>query len=455
MFKAINPSNGKLIRSLDFDDDTTITSKLELSEKAFQIWRKVPLKERAALMTEAGKVLLSGKEEYAQLMVEEMGKTITAARAEIDKCALVCDYYADNGERFLESKMVSTSASKSYVSYEPMGVILAIMPWNFPFWQVFRFAAPNIVAGNIALLKHAPCVPGCVVAIDDIFFKAGFPEDVLVPLYIDIDKMERVVADPIVKGVTLTGSTRAGQSIGALAGKYIKKSVLELGGSDPFIILADADIESAAVICAKSRLKNVGQSCIGAKRIIVLDEVYDDFMKAFIPAFSSSVKMGNPSLEETDLGPLARKDLRDALHEQVKASITAGATCLVGGKIPKKEGAWYPITILTDVKKGNPAYEEELFGPVATIIRAKDETEALEIANDTSYGLGAAIFTTDKEKGERIAREELNAGACFVNEFVRSDPRLPFGGFKMSGYGRELSSFGIHEFLNVKTVWVG
>jgi succinate-semialdehyde dehydrogenase/glutarate-semialdehyde dehydrogenase len=453
MFKAINPSNGKLIRSLDFDDDATITSKLNLSEKAFQIWRKIPLKERAALMIEAGKVLLSGKEEYAQLMVEEMGKTITAARGEIDKCALVCNYYAKNGEQFLEAKMVETTASKSYISYEPMGVILAVMPWNFPFWQVFRFAAPNIVAGNITLLKHAPCVPGCAVAIDDIFFKAGFPEDVLVPLYIDIDKMERVVADPIVKGVTLTGSTHAGKSIGALAGKYIKKSVLELGGSDPFIILADADIEKAAKICAKSRLKNVGQSCIGAKRIIILDEVYDDFMAAFIPVFSSA-KIGDPNLEETDLGPLAREDLRDALHEQVEASINAGATCLLGGEKPQKKGAWYPITILTDVKKGNPAYEEEFFGPVATIIRAKDEKEALEIANDTEYGLGAAIFTADKEKGERIAREELNAGACFVNELVKSDPRLPFGGFKMSGYGRELSSFGMHEFLNIKTVWV-
>ncbi|MGK0389756.1 MAG: succinate-semialdehyde dehydrogenase/glutarate-semialdehyde dehydrogenase [Maribacter sp.] len=453
MFKAINPSNGKLIRSLEFDDDTTITSKLELSEKAFQIWRKVPLNERAELMAEAGKVLLSAKEEYARLMVEEMGKTITAARSEIDKCALVCDYYAQNGEQFLEAKMVNTSASKSYVSYQPMGVILAVMPWNFPFWQIFRFAAPNIVAGNITLLKHAPCVPGCAVAIDDIFFKAGFPEDVLVPLYIDIDKMERVVADPIIKGVTLTGSTRAGKSIGALAGKYIKKSVLELGGSDPFIILADADIEKAAKICAKSRLKNVGQSCIGAKRIIVLNEVYEDFMEAFVPAFLSA-KIGDPSLEETDLGPMAREDLRDALHEKVKASVNAGATCLIGGEKPKKNGAWYPITILTEVKKGNPAYKEEFFGPVATIIRAKDEVEALEIANDTTYGLGAAIFTADKKKGERIAREELNAGACFVNELVKSDHRLPFGGFKNSGYGRELSSFGMHEFLNIKTVWV-
>lgn len=453
-FLATNPATGEFIRSLPFDDDETIRYKLALAKNAFQIWRKVSLKDRTALLFEAGKILLADKESYAQLMVEEMGKPISAARAEIDKCALVCDYYVENAERFLAPIAADTSALKSYASYEPMGAILAVMPWNFPFWQVFRFAAPTITAGNICLLKHAPSVPGCAVAIDDIFIKAGFPEDVLTPLYIDIDKMETVISNPIVKGVSLTGSTRAGASIAQLAGKYIKKSVLELGGSDPFIILEDADIQKAAAICAKSRLKNAGQSCIGAKRIIVVEKVYDAFLKAFQGLFEQ-IEMADPSLSDTQLGPMSREELRNNLHSQVLASIAAGAECTLGAYVPEENGAWYPPTILTNIEKGCPAYSEELFGPVASIIKVKDEEEALEVANDTSFGLGAAVFTANLEKGEHIAREELQAGACFVNEMVKSDPRLPFGGINNSGYGRELSSMGMYEFMNIKTVWVG
>ncbi len=452
-FLAINPANGQFIRSLDFDDDSTIDAKLDLARKAFGIWKKVDLEERCRLMKQVRTILLENKEEYAALMVEEMGKTITAARGEIDKCAWLCEYYAENAPCFLEDKIVGTPASKSYVSYQPMGPILAIMPWNFPFWQVFRVAVPNILSGNIILLKHAPSVPGCAVAIDDIFFKAGFPEDVIIPLYADIPKMERIVSSTAVQGVSLTGSTRAGTSVAQLAGKYIKKSVLELGGSDPFIILRDANIADAAETCATSRLKNVGQSCIGAKRIIVEEDIYDVFMEHFIPAFTS-VKVGNPNQEDTVIGPMARIDLRDQLARQVEDSIKAGATCLHGGYIPQKTGAWYPITILTDIKADNPAYHQELFGPVACIYKVKNEQEAIRLANDTPYGLGAAIFTSDIPKGERIAREELEAGSCFVNEFVKSDPRLPFGGHKMSGYGRELSAFGMHEFVNIKTVWL-
>ncbi len=453
MFTAINPTNGKLIRSLPFDDDATIIDKISLAQTAFHAWRKIPLKERSGLLSEAGKILLSEKEDYARLITEEMGKPIGQGRAEIEKCAWVCKYYAENAEAFLEPKMVKTDAGKSYISYEPEGVLLAVMPWNFPFWQVFRFAAPNITAGNTILLKHAPNVPGCCVAIDDIFFKAGFPEDVLAPLYAPVDRMELIISNPIVRGVTLTGSTDAGRSIAALSGRYLKKSVLELGGSDPFIVLDDADIALAAEACAKSKLNNAGQSCIGAKRIIVLEKVYDEFLKHFVPIFSNATQ-GDPLAENTTIGPMARLDLRDTLHQQIESSIINGAKCLCGGQIPDKAGAWYPPTVLTDVTVGQAAYEEELFGPVTSIIKVKDQEEAIAVANDTSYGLGAAIFTSDIKKGERIAREELDAGACFVNEFVKSDPRLPFGGVKTSGYGRELSVEGMTEFMNVKTVWV-
>lgn len=453
MFKAINPATGEFVRSLEIDDDANVQQKLKLAQKAFKVWSKVPISERCSLLSEAAKILDKNREEYARLIVEEMGKTITAARKEIDKCSLVCNYYAKEAERMLTPQIIETEAKKSYVSYRPMGALLAIMPWNFPFWQVFRFAAPNIAAGNIILLKHASSVPGCTVAIDDIFFKAGFPEDILIPLYIEHDKIENIISNPIVKGVTLTGSTAAGKNVAQLAGKHLKKSVLELGGSDPFIILEDADVEQAAKICVKSRLKNMGQSCIGAKRIIVVESIYDDFLAAFHREFAT-VNFGNPNKEDSDLGPMAREDLRDTLHKQVEESILGGATCLLGGEIPWDKGAWYPPTILTNVRKGQPAYKEELFGPVACIIKVRDETEAIWVANDTSYGLGAAVFTADKERGERIAQEELNAGSCFVNEMVKSHPKLPFGGIKNSGYGRELGAWGIHEFVNIKTIWV-
>ncbi len=453
MFRAVNPATGKFVRSIAFDDDATLSVKLEQAGKAFSIWSKVPIAERCELLRKAAVVLRENVEEYASLITEEMGKPIIASRYEVQKCALVCEYYADNATTFLASREVDTGATLSMVSYRPLGALLGVMPWNFPFWQVFRFVAPNLAAGNTILLKHAPNVPGCMVAIDDIFHQAGFPEDIMIPLYIDIPQMETVVSHENVQGVSLTGSTRAGKSIAALAGKHLKKSVLELGGSDPFVILDDADIKAAAFTCSFSRIKNAGQSCIGAKRIIVVESVYDEFLEAFTAEFSKH-ELGNPKEDATTLGPMAREDLRNQLHVQVLSSIQAGATCILGGKIPDNDGAWYPATILTDIPKNCPAAQEELFGPVACIFKVKDEAEALALANNTPYGLGAAVFTKDLERGRRIAEEELRAGACFVNEYVKSDPRLPFGGIKGSGYGRELSSEGIIEFCNVKTVFV-
>ncbi len=332
-------------------------------------------------------------------------------------------------------------------------MILAVMPWNFPFWQVFRFAAPNLMAGNAGLLKHASNVQGCALAIEEVFRDAGFPEGLFKTLLIPGSRVDPVIEHPLVRGVTLTGSTPAGKAVASKAGEALKKTVLELGGSDPYVILEDADLESAAAVCATARLVNSGQSCIAAKRFIVVAGVREEFERRFVAAMAAT-KMGDPMEEDTVVGPQARADLRDELHDQVVRSIAAGARCILGGKIPEGPGAFYPPTVLTDVGPGMPAYSEELFGPVATLIPVENEEEALRVANDTSFGLGAAVFTRDVERGARIAREELEAGACFVNDFVRSDPRLPFGGVKESGYGRELSPFGILEFVNIKTVWV-
>ena len=416
-------------------------------------WKKTDFKLRSEKMKKAADVLRNKKEEFAKIMTLEMGKPIGQSRAEAEKCAWVCDYFAENAEKFLEDEIIKTDAKKSFVTYQPLGVILAVMPWNFPFWQVFRFAAPNLMAGNAGVLKHSSNVAGCALAIESIFREAGFPDNLFRTLVIPSGKVNEVIENKFIKAVTLTGSTAAGISVAKNAGAQLKKSVLELGGSDPYLILKDADLESASEICVNSRLLNGGQSCIAAKRFIVVESVYYDFLKLFVEKMKVK-KMGDPFDEKNYLGPQARNDLRDELHQQVVKSTEMGAKLLLGGKTPEGKGAYYPPSILTEVKPGMPAYDEELFGPVASVIKVKNEEEGIKVANDTSFGLGAAVFTKDIERGERIAKSKLAAGSCFVNEFVKSDPRLPFGGINESGYGRELSVFGIKEFMNVKTVYV-
>jgi succinate-semialdehyde dehydrogenase/glutarate-semialdehyde dehydrogenase len=382
-----------------------------------------------------------------------MGKPIRDGIAEIQKCAGGCDYFAENAERFLAPEPVATEARKSYVAFNPLGVVLAVMPWNFPFWQVFRFAAPGLMAGNAGVLKHASNVPGCALAIEQVFRKAGFPEHLFRTLLIGSKEVTAVIEHPLVRAVTLTGSGPAGRAVASKAGAMLKKTVLELGGSDPYLVLEDADLEHAAVLCTKGRLINMGQSCIAAKRFIVVDKVRSRFEELFVERMSAP-KFGDPLSEQTELGPLARHDLRDALHDQVQRSVAVGARCLLGGKIPDGPGAYYPPTVLTDVDKGMPAYQEELFGPVAAVIPVKDEEEAIAVANDSVFGLGGAVLTGNRERGERIARERIESGSIFVNEAVRSDARLPFGGVKESGYGRELSNYGIKEFVNIKSVYI-
>lgn len=453
-FSVINPATSKQIRVYDGMTWEEVAQAVEQAHEAFRVWRRVPFAERAARMRRAAELLQERANYYARLMAEEMGKPIRDGRAEAQKCAWVCAYYAEHAERFLAPEPVETDARKSFVAFEPLGVILAIMPWNFPFWQVFRFAAPTLMAGNAAVLKHAPNVPGCALAIEALLRDAGFPAHLFRTLLIGSDQVESVIEHPLIRAVTLTGSTPAGRAVAAKAGAMLKKTVLELGGSDPYVILADADVERAAAICAKSRLINSGQSCIAAKRFVVVEAVREPFERLLV-AHMQAARVGDPMDEATEVGPMARHDLRDELHRQVQESLRKGARLLLGGKIPEGPGAYYPPTVLTDVPKGAPAYEEELFGPVAAIIPVRDEAEAIQVANDTVFGLGAAVFTRDEARGERIAHAELEAGCCFVNDFVRSDPRLPFGGVKESGYGRELSIFGIREFVNIKTVFIG
>lgn len=453
MITATNPATGKTIDSYSELSKKQVIECIEKADAVFQQWKTNHIDFRASQMIRAGAILRENTEKYARLITKEMGKPIKESRSEIEKCAWVCEYYAENASSFLAKEEILTDASKSYISYQPLGVVLAVMPWNFPFWQVFRFAAPALMAGNAALLKHASNVPGCAKAIQSIFEEAGFPKHLFTTLIIDTDLVETVMEHNLVKAVTLTGSGGAGSAVAATAGKQIKKTVLELGGSDAYLILEDADINEAVKECAKSRLLNTGQSCIGAKRFVVVEAVYDQFLEAFKKEMEAA-KMGDPMEEDTDLGSMARTDLRDELHEQVQKSIDKGANCILGGTIPDRQGAYYPATILTEVAKGMPAYEEELFGPVASVIRAKDQADAVRIANDNQYGLGAAVFTKDVKNGEYIANELIEAGSCFVNGMVKSDPRLPFGGIKASGYGRELSYLGIREFTNIKTVWV-
>ncbi len=451
--EAINPSTGEVIKTYAAMTDDEVKKAIAASHETFLSWRNAPFSGRAQLMKKAARVLRDNVDEYAKLMALEMGKIMKEGRAEVEKCAWVCDYYAENAGEFLGRETVQTDAGKSFVSFQPLGVVLAVMPWNFPFWQVFRFAAPALMAGNTGVLKHASNVPGCALAIEGVFHEAGFPVHAFRTLLIGSKAVAAVIENPLVTAVTLTGSTPAGRAVAGKAGEMLKKTVLELGGSDPYVVLEDANLEDAVNNCALSRLINAGQSCIAAKRFIVVEPIRKTFEELFVKKMAAQ-KMGDPREDGVTLGPQARHDLRDELHHQVEESIKKGATCLSGGKIPESKGAFYPPTVLTDVKKGMPAYDEELFGPVAAIIPVNDEAEAIHVANDSVFGLGAAVFTRDLEKGERLAEREIQAGSCFVNTFVRSDPRLPFGGIKESGYGRELAHFGIKEFVNIKTIYV-
>lgn len=453
MIKSVNPTSGETILSYKPHSEKGVEQIINSVDKTFQHWRNTSFGHRSSLMQNLSGLLKSKKEVLAQLMAVEMGKVKKEGIAEIEKCAWVCDYYSQNAEMFLEDEEIETEATRSFVSYQPLGTILAIMPWNFPFWQVFRFVAPTLMGGNAAVLKHASNVPGCAMAIEELFREAGFPENVFRSLLIGSDKVKQVIKHPAIKAVSLTGSTPAGKSVASIAGGELKKCVLELGGSDPYLILKDADLIDAAKKCAAGRLLNAGQSCIGAKRFIVEEDVYAEFLEYFTIEMNKT-HFGDPFDAESTMGPMARVDLRDELHQQVINSVKKGAEVIIGGEIPLRKGAFYPPTILENVQPGMPAYDEELFGPVAAVIRVKDEKEAVHVANDTIFGLGAAVFTQNLNKGERIAEMQLEAGCCVVNDFVKSDPRLPFGGIKESGFGRELSSNGIKEFMNIKTVVV-
>jgi len=453
MIQVINPTSGKHLRTYDELSTAEVEVIINDVDQVWKEWKQTSFEERSSLMRKLADILKQEKEQLAALMTEEMGKVHKEGISEVEKCAWVCEYFAENAENFLKPEIIKTESAESYATYQPLGVVLAIMPWNFPFWQVMRFAAPALMAGNAGILKHAPNVPSCARAIEDLILKAGFPKNLFRNLPIDESKVENVIENKKIKAVTLTGSTKAGRIVAGQAGKNLKKTVLELGGSDPYIVLKDADLDLAAEKCVTSRLINNGQSCIAAKRFIVEETVADEFEKKVVDLMKSK-QMGDPSQEGTDIGPIARKDLRDQLHKQVQKSVEKGARVLLGGKLPDNEGYFYPATVLTNIPKGSPAYEEELFGPVASIIRVKDEEEAIEVANSTEYGLGAAVFTSNVEKGKTIAEQKLEAGCCFVNDFVKSDPRLPFGGIKNSGYGRELSMFGIREFVNIKAVSV-
>lgn len=453
MIQAINPATGETIRTYEETAAAETARIIERAQAAFREWRRAGFAGRAVCMKTAAQRLREGKEEYARLMAVEMGKPVIQGRAEVEKCASVCEFYAGNAEGFLSPREVATEASRSFVAFEPLGVILAVMPWNFPFWQVFRAAAPALMAGNAMVLKHASNVPGCALAIARVFHDAGFPPDLFASVLVPADRVNALIEHSFIQGVTLTGSTPAGSAVAARAGALLKKTVLELGGSDPYLILEDADLELAAEACAASRLINAGQSCIAAKRFLVVEPVRARFEELLVERMRRR-EMGDPLREQTTLGPLARHHLRDQLHRQVEQSTARGARCLLGGQVPKGPGAFYPATVLSGVAKGMAVYEEETFGPVAAVMGVRDEAEAIAAANDSRFGLGAAVFTRDAARGERLAAKELEAGCCFVNDFVRSDPRLPFGGVKQSGYGRELAEFGIHEFVNVKTVYV-
>jgi succinate-semialdehyde dehydrogenase / glutarate-semialdehyde dehydrogenase len=447
MFKSIHPFDQSLVGEFPLMSSSDVQRKLELASKAFIDWKKTSFAHRSGLMLKVASIIRNNKEEYARTITLEMGKLLSEARAEVEKSATVCEYFAQHAEEFLKDRTVLTEAKQSFVAFQPVGAILAIMPWNFPFWQVFRFAAPALMAGNVGLLKHAPNVTMCSLMIEKIFLEAGFPAGVFQSLVIEVNLVEGIIASDIVQGVALTGSEAAGAQVGSIAGKNIKRSVLELGGSDAFIVLPDADLDRTVKIATQSRMQNVGQSCIAAKRFIVLEEIKERFVAKFVANIQSLVQ-GNPLDEKSTLGPLARLDLAEKLELQLKKSVEAGSNLLTGGK---REGCNFQATLLDNVQPGMSAFDEETFGPLAAVITAKTEEEAIALANRTRYGLGATVWTQDLERGERIARE-LDSGSVLINALMRSDVRLPFGGVKKSGYGRELSDFGIKEFVNVKTI---
>lgn len=454
LLKSINPTNGEVIAEYPEYTAEQVNTIITCVNSSFKSWRKTALHERMNCLRRLANKLEEKKELLAGIITSEMGKNIMESRAEIDKCVWLCNYYRDNAEDFLKIRQIKTSASESYISFQPLGVLLAIMPWNFPFWQVFRCAVPTILVGNTMVLKHASNVSGCALAIEELFRDADFPEDVFRTVLVSGKKVESIIAHKSIVAVTLTGSDKAGRAVAKSAGSHLKKCVLELGGSDAYVILDDADLDMTVQACVKGRLLNAGQSCIGAKRFIATPKIYDRFEAMFVSEMKKA-SMGNPFDEKNKLGPLARKDIREDLIVQVNKSVEMGAQLICGGKVDlTSQGFYYPATVLSNVLPGMPAYSEEMFGPVAAIIKAKDEADAIRIANDTHFGLGAAIFTSDIEKGKYLAEFELEAGCCFVNDFVKSDPRLPFGGIKESGYGRELSIYGAHEFANIKTVYI-
>jgi succinate-semialdehyde dehydrogenase/glutarate-semialdehyde dehydrogenase len=449
---TINPATGEKIAEYDRITINEAKEKIAQSKRSYDSWKQKTFEERAQLMFKLAEILEANKEEYAQLATREMGKTIGQARKEIEKCALICRYYGDNTKDLLADESVKTEAAKSYVTFQPIGVILAIMPWNFPFFQVIRFAVPALMAGNTGVLKHASNVQGCAFALEDAFAKAGFPEGTFTNLNIGSKLVKEIIEDKNIVAVTLTGSEPAGRSVASIAGQNLKKTVMELGGSDAYIILDDADLEQATDLATFGRLQNNGQTCIAAKRFVVLDTIYDEFLTLFIKKMKAA-KMGEPTDEDTYYGPMARIDLRNELHEQVLKTIAQGGKLVLGGEIPDRKGAYYPATILADLEPGMEGFDNELFGPVASVIRARDDAHAVELANNSIFGLGSGVFTGNSERGERLALQ-LEAGSSFVNKLVVSDPRLPFGGVKNSGYGRELAAYGIREFVNTKTIWI-
>ena len=450
--ESINPANGRLLATVEDWREARLEVALAAAARAMPAWAETPIERRCALLGEAAAVLRARQDELARLITLEMGKLIGEARAEVDKCALGCEYYAAQAPGFLADEPIASDAGRSYVAYQPLGAVLAVMPWNFPFWQVFRFAAPALAAGNVALLKHASNVPQCALAVEAVLRDAGFPEGVFTSLMIPSSAVQRVIEDGRVHAVTLTGSEGAGRQVAAAAGAALKKTVLELGGSDPFIVLEDADLDLTVRNAVASRFMNAGQSCIAAKRFIVAEGIADEFLERFRRGVEA-LRPGDPADPATTLAPLARPDLREAVHAQVQESIGRGAVAVTGCCPLPGEGAFYAPSILDRVSPGMPAFDEELFGPVASVSRAAGEDEALALANRSRYGLGASVWTRDDARGERIARR-LQSGSAFVNGLVKSDPRLPFGGVKHSGYGRELSHHGIREFVNAKTVWI-
>jgi len=449
---TVNPANGKLVKKFSELSEYELLSKIENAEIAFRSWQHTSFDYRKDKMLLAAKMLHDKKSEFGATLTLEMGKTISQAISEVEKCALVCEYYANNAENILKEEIISTDADKSYVRFDPLGVILAVMPWNFPFWQVFRFAAPALMAGNVALLKHASNVPQCALLIEEIFHKAGFDKNVFQTLLIGSSAVDKVISHPFVKAATLTGSEPAGKNVAASCGKLLKKTVMELGGSDPFIVLDDADLSAAISTGITARLINNGQSCIAAKRFIVQENIYEEFAKKFTLKMKN-IKVGDPTKNETELGPIAREDLLFDLLDQINRSVADGAKILCGGNRIPRDGFFLEPTILENVKGGMAAYHEEIFGPVAILIKAKSDDDAIRIANDTDFGLGASVWTSNKLRAEKFIKE-IHAGSVFINGMVKSDPRLPFGGIKNSGYGRELSHYGIKEFVNIKTVWL-